>query len=100
MFAAGKLGGGDVKLLAATGLWFDFHGALWMLICVAISGGILALVVLILRMIGWSEIMNGGLVTNTALMDWEPTGTAARGIQAATNQEYVVMTPSGLLSIT
>ena len=55
MFAAGKLGGGDVKLLAATGLWFDFHGALWMLICVAISGGILALVVLILRMIGWSE---------------------------------------------
>ena len=24
MFAAGKLGGGDVKLLAAVGLWFDF----------------------------------------------------------------------------
>ena len=23
MFAAGKLGGGDVKLLAAVGLWFD-----------------------------------------------------------------------------
>ena len=28
MFAAGKLGGGDVKLLAAVGLWFDFTGAL------------------------------------------------------------------------
>ena len=55
IFAAGKLGGGDVKLLAATGLWFDFHGALWMLICVAISGGVLAIVVLMLRMIGWSE---------------------------------------------
>ena len=24
MFAAGKLGGGDVKLLAAVGLWFSF----------------------------------------------------------------------------
>jgi prepilin peptidase CpaA len=39
MFAAGKLGGGDVKLLAAVGLWFDFKGALWMLIAVAIAGG-------------------------------------------------------------
>ena len=28
MFATGKLGGGDVKLLAAVGLWFDFAGAL------------------------------------------------------------------------
>ena len=55
MFAAGRLGGGDVKLLAATGLWFDFHGAFWMLICVAIAGGVLALIVLILRSIGWSE---------------------------------------------
>lgn len=55
MFAAGKLGGGDVKLLAATGLWFDFRGALWMLIMVALAGGVLALLVLILRMIGWSE---------------------------------------------
>ena len=62
MFAAGKLGGGDVKLLAATGLWFDFHGALWMLICVAIAGGVLALVVLILRSIGWSESLREKVV--------------------------------------
>lgn len=55
MFAARKLGGGDVKLLAATGLWFDFHGALWMLICVALAGGVLALIVLILRAFSWSE---------------------------------------------
>jgi hexosaminidase len=50
-------------------------------------------------MIGWSEIMNGGTVTNAALMDWEPTGTPARGIQAATNQQYVVMTPSAICYI-
>ena len=55
MFAAGKLGGGDVKLLAAVGLWFDFAGALWMILAVALAGGLLALVVLILRSIGWSE---------------------------------------------
>jgi hexosaminidase len=50
-------------------------------------------------MIGWSEIMNGGTVTNAALMDWEPTGTPARAIQAATNQEYAVMCPSAICYI-
>jgi hexosaminidase len=44
-------------------------------------------------MIGWSEIMNGGLVTNTALMDWK-VGTSSRAAQAATNGEYVIMTPT------
>ena len=37
MFAAGKLGGGDVKLLAAVGLWFDLKGALWMLLDVVLA---------------------------------------------------------------
>ena len=50
-------------------------------------------------MIGWSEIMNGGTVTNAALMDWEPSGTGARGIQAATNRENVVMCPSAICYI-
>ncbi len=55
LFAAGKLGGGDVKLFAATGLWFDLPGALTMLICVLLAGGVLALLVLGLRMFGWSD---------------------------------------------
>ena len=55
LFAAGKLGGGDVKLFAATGLWFDLPGALTMLISVLLAGGVLALLVLGLRMFGWSE---------------------------------------------
>ena len=55
MFAAGKLGGGDVKLLAAVGLWFDFTGALQMILAVLLAGGVLALAVLVLRTIGWSE---------------------------------------------
>ena len=55
MFAAGKLGGGDVKLLAAVGLWFDFTGALQMILAVVLAGGLLALVVLVLRTFGWSE---------------------------------------------
>lgn len=55
MFAAGKLGGGDVKLLASVGLWFDLAGAVWLLVAVALAGGVLALLVLVLRTIGWSE---------------------------------------------
>jgi hexosaminidase len=49
-------------------------------------------------MIGWSEIMNGGTVTNSALMDWI-NGTGSRAVQAATNQEFVVMTPSAVTYI-
>jgi hexosaminidase len=47
-------------------------------------------------MIGWSEIMNGGTVTNAALMDWID-GAGSRAIQAATNGEKVVMTSSAEL---
>jgi len=46
-------------------------------------------------MMGWSEIMNGGTVTNAALMDWLNT----RAVQAATNSQYVVMAPSATLYI-
>ena len=62
MFAAGKLGGGDVKLLAAVGLWFDFRGAVGMLIAVALAGGLLALLVLVVRSIGWSDEMRRRVV--------------------------------------
>lgn len=46
-------------------------------------------------MMGWSEIMNGGTLTNASLMDWLNT----RGVQAATNSQYVVMAPSSTLYI-
>jgi len=46
-------------------------------------------------MMGWSEILNGGAVTNAALMDWLDT----RAVQAATNGEYVVMASSATLYI-
>ena len=62
MFAAGKLGGGDVKLLAAVGLWFNLAGALWMILAVVLAGGLLALVVLMLRAFGWSEEMRRRVV--------------------------------------
>lgn len=55
LFAAGKLGGGDVKLLAAVGLWFNLKGAFWMLVDVLLAGGVLAILIIALRSLGWSE---------------------------------------------
>lgn len=76
LFSAGKLGGGDVKLLAVTIFWFDLSGALWFLLSVAISGGVLALFILTLRAAGWSDAMrqravilrrNGGIPYGVAI---------------------------------
>lgn len=55
LFAAGKMGGGDVKLLAATGLWFDLRGAMMMIASVLIAGGVLAILIIVARLFGWSE---------------------------------------------
>ena len=59
LFATGKMGGGDIKLLAAAGLWFDLRGAFTMLIWVLIAGGLLALLILVVRTLGWSENARG-----------------------------------------
>src|SRR5688572_598475 len=49
MFAAGKMGGGDIKLFATTALWFDLSGGFLALMWVLLAGGLLALLVLAIR---------------------------------------------------
>lgn len=48
-FSAGWLGGGDVKLLAATALWLDFSSAVWLMILVMVAGGVVAMAYLLSR---------------------------------------------------
>lgn len=55
MFAAGKLGGGDVKLMAASGLWFNLDGGLLMILWTVLAGGVLALLILMLRLFDWPD---------------------------------------------
>ena len=55
LFGRGILGGGDVKLLAATFAWFNLAAAPTVLMAVALSGGVLALVIIALRSLNWSE---------------------------------------------
>jgi prepilin peptidase CpaA len=45
-FGKGWMGGGDVKLMAALGLWCDLNAALTLISGIFISGGVLALIVL------------------------------------------------------
>jgi prepilin peptidase CpaA len=48
-FAANVLGGGDVKLLAAVGLWMNFSGAVWLIAAVFLAGGVLAVLFIVTR---------------------------------------------------
>lgn len=48
-FAAGGMGAGDVKLLAAFGAWLGPVGIVWAALAAMLAGGVLALAVVILR---------------------------------------------------
>ena len=49
VFAAGWMGGGDVKLIAALALWFPIGAFVWMLVAMSIAGGAITLAMMIDR---------------------------------------------------
>ena len=51
LFAAGMMGGGDVKLITALALWLPAMAMLNMLVWMAIGGGVLTIIVLIVHAI-------------------------------------------------
>jgi prepilin peptidase CpaA len=91
-FSHGWLGGGDVKLLAALGLWMDLKGALQLLVAVSIAGGVLAVTYLIVKaMVGrrksrrsgqlpYGVAIAAGALISIGLQVWysSPTGTLAK----------------------
>lgn len=63
-FGAHWLGGGDVKLLAATALWFDIGGAAWLIGSIAILGAAIALLfVFFRRVIPEPALLRSGMVS-------------------------------------
>jgi prepilin peptidase CpaA len=46
-FAIGAMGGGDVKLIAALGLWFPLESMMTLLLVMSVLGGVLTLAMLI-----------------------------------------------------
>ncbi|SCW85107.1 prepilin peptidase CpaA [Sphingobium faniae] len=61
LFARQWLGGGDVKLLAASALWFPIKGLLPLTVYVTLLGGLLALVFILLRRIVPAGNREGGI---------------------------------------
>jgi len=55
MFGRGWMGGGDIKLLAASSLWFNLADGWKALVAIAIAGGIETLLIMIIRRMPWSE---------------------------------------------
>jgi prepilin peptidase CpaA len=55
LFVRNWMGGGDVKLLAASALWFDLDQGWKMLVAVAIAGGLEALAIMLLRLLPWPQ---------------------------------------------
>ncbi|MEQ1889589.1 MAG: prepilin peptidase [Alphaproteobacteria bacterium] len=87
LFAFGLMGGGDVKLFAATSLWMGWGGIVNYLIMFSICGGVLALVLLLFRRLplpvrlsghGWVAVLHnkeqgvpyGIALTIGALLAW------------------------------
>ena len=59
MFGRGWMGGGDIKLLAASALWFNLSDGWKLLVAIAIAGGVEALIIMIVRRLRWSDDLRG-----------------------------------------
>jgi prepilin peptidase CpaA len=57
MFARGWMGGGDIKLLAASALWFDLSSGWRVLVAIAIAGGLETLILFGVRRLPWPAIV-------------------------------------------
>ena len=55
MFGRGWMGGGDIKLLAASSLWFNLNDGWKTLVAIAIAGGIETLIIMIVRRLPWPD---------------------------------------------
>ena len=82
-FAAGQMGGGDVKLIGALALWLPFQPLVWMLMAMSLAGGALTLVMLAerawqrgtSRRAGRIEVPYGVAIAVAALLALPRTGS-------------------------
>ena len=97
-FSAGWLGGGDVKLFAAAGLWFDLSSALPFVVMVLLSGGLVAVGYLASRL--FRRTPEGGkkgrrvpygiaIALGAAAMILLTPGTLGRGEKPSPSNAYI-----------
>lgn len=76
LFAMRWMGGGDIKLLAACALWFDWLGAVPWLVYITVGGGVLALLIIIGRRMVPQSVRTGSSVAIFAARGPIPYGVA------------------------
>ena len=69
-FALGGMGGGDIKLLAALGAWFGPSDVVWLALYTGVAGGLMAIVVALVRGYLPTALRNVGLL----LTHWRVAG--------------------------
>ena len=79
LFARGWMGGGDVKLLAVSGLWLGPLATPALLLLTALAGGVLTLALIVLRTLGTHRLADSRIA---ALRD--PMARVPYGIAIAT----------------
>ncbi|MGJ3231054.1 MAG: A24 family peptidase [Oceanicaulis sp.] len=72
LWAPGWLGGGDVKLIAAGALWFGWPDTGSFLLAAMVCGGVLALVLMVLRRFSPALPLNAELIAKTPLAQGAP----------------------------
>jgi prepilin peptidase CpaA len=93
LFARGWMGGGDVKLLAVTGLWLGPAAMPALLLLTALAGGLLTLVMIVARALGAHRLAGGRIAALRDPMDRVPYGIAI----AAAAIAVVILRPEALL---
>ena len=76
LFALRWMGGGDVKLMAACALWFDWSGALAWFVYVTVGGGVLALLIVAGRRLVPQTVREGSSLSIFAAKGPIPYGVA------------------------
>jgi prepilin peptidase CpaA len=93
LFARGWMGGGDVKLLAVTGLWLGPAAMPALLLLTALAGGVLTLAMIVARALGAHRLAGGRIAALRDPMDRVPYGIAI----AAAAIAVVILRPEALL---
>jgi prepilin peptidase CpaA len=75
LFSRGWLGGGDVKLMTAIALWFDFKGASALYLWMGIGGAILAIAFIVLR-----RMLPAGIAATTNVPSLKARGPIPYGL--------------------
>lgn len=94
LFARGWMGGGDVKLLAVTGLWLGPAATPALLILTALAGGVLTLALLACHALGTHRLAGGKVAAFQDPMGRVPYGIAI----AAAAIAVVLLRPDALLT--